>query len=242
MDNQEHFIFRGRSSREFYLYIERDIAFPSPERDVSFVDVLGRDGSVAIDNRRLESVQWAIPVIVRPPKGMKLRDLTTEITEWLKGESGWHPLRFGSSPEYEYQAMMVETFNVQNTILNHGRTVLTFKVQPRKRRINEKKVEIAQRTALINPYSRPSKPLIEVEGVGDITLMNNNDIWLQLRGIGDRIEVDSNLMTVYRDAIPMYHHMFDLGEFPMLQSGVNEITWTGRIHKLTISPRWESII
>lgn len=242
MDKREHFIFRGKSSREYHMYIEKGVAFPSPEQDVSFVEVLGRDGDVAIDNHRAKSTTLSIPVIVRPPKGVRLSELASRISGWLKGERGWQTLQFGGAGEYEYRAMVVDRFDVQSTILDHGRAVIVFRVQPYKRKVGVKAIEVKQSTTLVNAHDRESKPLIQVEGLGDIVIRNNGQPWVQLVDIHQGIEIDSDFMDVYRGTTPKYHKMKDLGNFPTLKPGPNTITWTGKISKLLITPNWESIV
>lgn len=238
------FEYNGKNSLDFHLTILNDVSFPSPESDIEFVEVLGRDGDVAIDNQRLKGVDISLPVALMPPKGISTSDLATKVSEWLKNDVGWHTLRLSSVDGYEYTAMLQAGFNVEQMLRQYGETVLTFRVKPYKRRISQQSVSFTSSTTLINPEQRLSKPLVKVQGEGDITLQNNGEDWLVLKGVDGRITVDSELMSVYKDNLPQYNkmasHLRPL--FPVLSSGNNVLTATGNITEITIEPRWEAVV
>jgi predicted phage tail component-like protein len=236
------FEYNGVNSTDMHLYIENDVAFPSPEADVEFVEVLGRDGDVAVNNERLRSVNFSLPIRLKLPSNKDINKVATDISNWLKSEIGWSPLRFSGSPDYEYIAMMYEQYDIQETLKQYGRTVLTFRLKPYKRRIGQKTLILENGTTLSNTESREAKPLIHVEGTGDINFKNNDEDWLKLRSVDGHITIDSDLMSVYKDDSPQYDKMIDMKPmFPLLYKGNNKITWSGNVHKVTILPRWEAI-
>ena len=49
---------------------------------------------------------------------------------------------------------------------------------------------------LINKGTRIAKPLIKIEGTGDISIKNNGQDWLILRAVDQSITVDSELRSV----------------------------------------------
>lgn len=242
MNEQSYFLFNNKDSRDYHLYIENEISFPAPENDIEFVEVLGRDGELAIDNERLKSMSFSIPVILRPPYDVRIEELSDDITHWLKSEVGWFPLRFGKNSEFEYSAMIHEQFNIQETLFGYGRAVLNFKIKPYKRLINEQVIPVTNNSTLVNNYGRVAKPLIKITGSGDINIRNNGLDWLKLRAVDGNIEIDSELMSAYKGRRPAYDKMRDMNpRFPLLSLGANKISWTGNITNFTISPRWEEI-
>lgn len=237
------FEYKGVDSRDMHLHIENDIVFSSPEVDLEFIEILGRDGDVVIDNERLKSVPFSIPVRIKTPGNVTINEAATNISNWLKSNVGYHPLVFSGSPDYEYIAIIKQQFDISETLINYGRTVLNFRLQPYKRSKNSSKQTLANGATLVNNYSRESKPLIRIEGSGDIDIKNNGIDWLKLRSIDTFITIDSELGQVYRGNRPQYSKVIDLGEnqFPLLEKGFNTISWTGNITKLEILPRWEVI-
>lgn len=238
------FEYNEQNSLDYYLTILNDVSFPSPESDIEFVEVLGRDGDVAIDNQRLKGVDISLPVALMPPDHISTSDLATKVAEWLKNDVGWHTLRLSSVDGYEYTAMLQAGFDVEQTLRQFGRTVLTFRVKPYKRSISQSGVTFTSSTTLINPEKRKAKPLIEVQGEGDITIQNNGSDWLVLKAVDGRLTVDSELMSVYKDNLPQFDkmasHLRPL--FPVLHEGNNALTATGNITSIAITPRWEAIV
>lgn len=227
-----------------HLYILNDISFPSPEADIEFLEVMGKDGDVALDKKRLKGVNFAIPVKIKLPDNVDVNQIATEISNWLKTDVNWQPLRFSGSTKYEYIAMCTEQFDVAETLKQYGRTVITFRLKPYKRRIDNRSITLSNGTTLFNSEKRPSKPLITIDGQGDITLQNNGVNWLVLTAVDGSIVINSEMMSVYRAQMPQFYKMNSSLSpmFPQLDPGDNKITWTGTVTKLEIEPRWEAIL
>ena len=88
------FEYKGINSLDMYMHIRNEIVFTSPEADIDFVEVLGRDGELAIDNERLKGVPFSIPITLKLPEDITIEQVATEIAAWLKNDIGWYPLRF----------------------------------------------------------------------------------------------------------------------------------------------------
>lgn len=238
------FEYKGINSLDMYLRIINDISFPSPEADIDFVEVLGKDGDVAIDNERLKGVNFSIPVQLRLPKDIDVNTMATKISEWLKTDIGWHPLRFSGSKDYEYIAICYEQFNIQETLKQFGRTVINFRLKPYKRKVDKQIIELTNGMTVLNLENKESKPLINIEGSGDIKLKNNGIDWLILKGVDSSITVDSEIMSVYKGDRPEFSKMNSTLRplFPILYPGENKITWIGNITKIEVDPRWGAIL
>lgn len=249
MENRTSFTFDGKDSRDFHLYIENNVSFPSPETDIDFVEVLGRDGDLAINNNRLKGVDFSLPVIVKPPNQMRLDDLAMDISGWLKKDIGWKKLRIGENSEYEYIAMANSSFDIQRTIMNHGRTVLNFRLKPYKYRKNQQYITlwVNGNNVVYNRENMEAEPLIKVYGSGDINFKNNGEPWLTLRGVERNIVVDTEMQLVYTETYPrrpQYNKMVGATGFPKFHIGENKITWdrTDDSVALEILPRWRSLM
>lgn len=238
-----YFEYKGINSLDKHIRIRNDISFSSPEADIEFVEIMGRDGELAVDNDRLKGVNFPIPITLNLPANKTVEEVATDISNWLKGDIGWYPLQFSGSPKYEYIAMCYEQFDIAETLKTFGRTVITFRLKPYKRLRDDEAINVSNGETLINPNARASKPLIYIEGDGDVTLKNNGKDWLALTNVDGNITVDSESMSVYRGVIPyfpkMKSHLKPL--FPILESGPNEISWTGDVTKLEITPRFEVV-
>lgn len=233
------FEYKGINSRDMYLRIVNDISFPSPEADIEFIEVLGKDGELAVDNERLKGIDFRIPVQLRLPQNLDINTVAMEINEWLKTDIGWHPLRFCGFPKHEYTAICYEQFDIQETLRRFGRTVITFRLKPYKKKINSRMIELKNGTTLISNSNRTSKPFIKIEGTGDISLKNNGVDWLILRNVDESIIIDSEMMSVYKGDRPQFDKMNGTLRplFPLMTPGRNKITWEGNVTKVEIDPR-----
>lgn len=226
-----------------HMHIQNNISFPSPSVDVELVEVPGKDGSLVVPNNRLNDVTFAIPVTLKLPDDKSIEMVATDISNWLKSDIGWSPLRFSGSPEWEYIALFYEQFDIQETLKTYGRTSLRFRLRPYKRLRSSPNVVLTNGQTLLNKGGRISKPLIKITGNGNITLKNNEKDWLVLINVDSEIVIDTESMSVYKDTTPHYEKMLSHLKplFPVLYMGENIITWTGSVTKLEITPRWEAI-
>ena len=80
-----------------------------------------------------------------------------------------------------------------------------------------------------------SEPYMKIYGNGDATL-TINDKTIKFNDIDRYIEIDTELMNCFKDNINQNNRM--IGEFPVLKSGENSVTWSGDITKIEIEPRW----
>ena len=90
-------------------------------------------------------------------------------------------------------------------------------------------------STITNPGTVYSEPVITVNGSGDITLMIGTKI-IELTGITSSITIDSVLQEAYNGTSDMNAHMS--GEFPVLKSGMNAISWSGNVTSIVVQPNW----
>ena len=66
------FTYLGKNSLDFGIRVEEGVTFDSPERDINFLEISGRDGDVGIDNQRLKSINKSFPVTIFPVQGKSI--------------------------------------------------------------------------------------------------------------------------------------------------------------------------
>lgn len=236
------FYYAGIASYDMGLSVSNATTQTSPEYDITFEEVLGRDGDLTVDNKRLKS--YVYPIHVNLVNDQNIDWAVSEISKWLKEDVRYKPLNLTWDPDYTYQAVFYEQYEITDMLPTFGKISLNFRVHPIKYRTDSLvPIEVVNGSGLFNPELRSAKPLIQVEGSGDITLQNNGEDWLVLRGVDGSVTVDSGLQVVYKgnrnEFSKMASNLSPL--FPELVSGENLITWTGNVSKLTVEPRWEAI-
>lgn len=239
-----HFLYGGRYSHEMGLSVSADTSQTSPGYDVEFQEVKGRDGDLAMDNKRLLPFVYPIRTMLQP----EIDDIhlaASKISQWLKHDVRYKPLKLSWDPGYVYSAIFYEQFDIEDLLPRFGRIPLNFKCHPVKYAISgQRKMVFQNGTAIHNPEARPAKPLIEITGSGNIVLKNNGKDWLILTAVDGSITVDARLMSAYKGTAKAFNKMnANLKPmFPLFNPGSNQITWTGNVTKLEITPRWEAVV
>lgn len=239
-----HFLYGGRYSHEMELNIDAETSQTSPGYDIEFVEVQGRDGDQAVDNERLLPFRYPIRVFLQPDVN-DIHLASSKISQWLKSDIRYKPLMVSWDPEYVYSAIFFEQFDIENMLPKFGRIALNFKCHPVKYALSgQEKRTFQNGTAIFNPENRVAKPLIEISGSGDIKLKNNGQDWLILKGVDGSISIDSRNMSAFKGNSAAFDKVNANIKpvFPVLNTGSNEITWTGNLTKLEITPRWEAIV
>lgn len=120
----------------------------------------------------------------------------------------------------------------------------TLSVKPFKYFTYSRKTEMTTPGSLINPTLIFSKPLIRVNGSGNIMLVINGKSF-ELRGVDGYILLDSNTMHGYKEENGIVYNENDRVytlDYPVLIPGENTISWTGNVSSLEIDPRWRALV
>ena len=91
---------------------------------------------------------------------------------------------------------------------------------------------------ITNPGCVASEPIITLTGNGDVTLMVGMQM-IELTDVDGKIIIDSVLQEVYNDDGACNEKMD--GDFPVLQAGVNAISWDGNVTSVVVSPNWRTL-
>lgn len=239
-----HFHYGGHNSMDMGLKISADTTYTSPGYDVEFEEVDGRDGDMAVDNKRLLPFIYPIHTFLEP-ESMSIERAASKVSQWLKEDVRYKPLRLSWDSEYEYSAIFYDQYDIRDLLPRFGKIALNFKCHPIKYHLSGlQKKSFLTGAYLYNPEKRAAKPLIEITGSGNITLKNNGEDWLILTAVDGAITIDSQSMSVYKGDAAAFNKM-NAGLkplFPLLAPGSNELTWTGNVSKIEITPRWEAVV
>lgn len=129
---------------------------------------------------------------------------------------------------------------VQNMVVNglYDTATITFTCQPYMFESVDSVIEITSSTSITNPGSATALPLIKVEGSGDVSFsINTNPISISGMSSGTPVYIDCENGYVYTasGAATM------TGDIPVLNMGVNSVTFGSNVSKITITPRWRWI-
>lgn len=226
--------WKNKSSKEINGLIITDIpAITKPKMKVNKLSIDGRDGDI-IEKIGYESYTKTIGI------GLTKNFNIDEIMKYFTGDG---ELIICDEPDKVYIASIYDEIDYDR-LLRMRKATIKFHVQPFKYLKDEEKVSLNVTTQksvnVINKGLEISKPILILEGSGEVEIAVNgiNLFKYTFPANESKVIIDSIDEEAYIDG--MYKNRNMLGEFPTLEVGTNNISWTGTLTKITIEPksRW----
>lgn len=237
-DELQYFIFNGISSADFGIIITNTNQLSSPERNIDIVEVDGRNEVLVIDKGNYKPFELKLECSI-DSENTDINELARNIKRWLQSDFSYKKLILSDDDEYYYEAICANKLDIEEVIIELGEFQVTFLCKALKKHINgNNKIILTSPKIIQNSYMN-SNPYIKIVGNGDINININNQK-LILKNIEDEIEIDCEIMNAYKNVnneiILQNNKMYS--DFPVLEEGKNDISWTGNVTRLEITPRW----
>lgn len=232
------FTFNGVASSTYGIYIKDKMVYGAPARSVSTITIPGRSGDLLIDNGRFENFRgWYDCYFIPNNTYTTLQSLSRAVKAWLNPSVNYYTLTDTYNVGYFRKAAFSSQLDFVETLLKVGSAKIAFNCKPflyLTTGLNT--ITLTQAGTVTNPELFPSYPYIKITGSGDVTLSIGSTSFV-LTAIGPSIEIDSEIMNVFRGGTSLNSKMTSDG-FPTLEPGANAISWTGTVTKVEIIPRW----
>jgi len=215
---------------DYGILIEKRPVIPKPARNINYIEVPGRNGSLRVDDLTYKDL------IIPFKCGFKddgIANKADVIKAWLDGGEG--PLILSNQPDKYYLAHVSDQFDIAQEWKVFGRFLVNFRCKPFKYSTNNTPIALVNAGVLINPGTVTSEPVILVMGSGNITLMVNGTA-VNLVSVVGSITIDSVLRDAYNGSVLQNNQM--ASDFPVLVPGNNTISWTGTVTSVQVTPNW----
>lgn len=209
-----------------YLTIETLPSIVRATKDIEKKEVLGRDGFLTHDHGSYRST---VKNVVCWIKNLDNLDL---ICSWLTGSGD---VVFSNEPEKVYEFTIINQIDFSKIIREFHKFIITFECQPKKKNIDNPLITLESAGTIFNSGTAISKPIIKVYGNGNIDLNINGNI-INLTNVSEYVTLDSNLQDSFKGLDYKNYEMN--GKFPLLKTENNNISWTGTVDKVEITPNW----
>ncbi len=246
---ESYLIWNGVSSEEFdNLMIKKVPSLSRPRRKRDVYSVAGRNGDVIIDQDAYEDIDQEYQLFIyADEKGTEVAERAAEIAEWLYNtDSGYIQLQDSYDAEYVRYAYISDQVEIENALAQFGTVVIPFRMRPERflsgglmeSELSGSPVQVSNLTKFA------SRPLFYVEsntaGAATLTV---NDVTISISSLQDYLYIDCDEQNVYRQKTENKNSLVTLsgGEFPVLHSGENTISWSSRVSKVVLTPRWWTI-
>ena len=241
-------VWGGERSVDYGMVLDSAPAFDSAKRKTTVFNVPGRNGSVLFQQDAFEDVVrsynvWIAEEVTEESGGVisgTLAERVNNISAWLNSVNGYSELTDNFEPDVYRLAYYSGGNDFTNNLMQYGRATLSFTCRAERFLVSGKTpVTVLTGDTLSNPTRYASKPLIHIEGSGNVTVTING-VGITATDLVDYINIDVERMNAYRTASEnMNDHI--QGNFPKIAPGDNIVTITGAPTLVTIKPNYFTI-
>lgn len=228
--------YNGTPLSSYGVYYDSSLSYISPEKDYELVEVLGRDGALAIYNDRFRTVELSIPCYIKSNFITNYRNLMS----FLNSQKGYQRLELTQEPNHFRKGLLMAlTEPDTGQFIRDGQFTIIFTCMPQRwLKSGENWATFTADGTITNPTLFDAKPIIRIYGAGDVGV-GSETITLTQAGT-DYVDVDCDTMDAHEGSTNMNQYL-QVTDFPVLHSGANGITLGAGITKVEIMPRWYTI-
>lgn len=227
--------FAGRSSLEFGIRISGESTFSAPERNIKNQEVAGRNGDLLIDMGNFKNISVKYPAFIAEDMPSKIRDFLN----FAGSQKGYQRLEDTYHP-YEYRMARFKpnpTISTSGYMNRSGQFTLDFDCKPQRFiKSGEDPIYLTANGTIYNRTEFPSKPFLRVYGTGSGTIGIGSET-ITISAISDYLDIDCEIMDAFKGAVNKNLDVSFTNDI-VLTPGNSEITMTGDITKIDITPRW----
>lgn len=232
---KHYFSFDGRASTDFNTYLARSNFFAAAAEDVKRESVPGRNGDVFISNKRYQN--FKLKAVVYIP------DHVQKYIDGLKGFllSRGKYCRYEESyyPDYFRMARFIGPFDPDPINKWQAGIELEFNCKPQKYlRAGELVTSYTSDDVIFNPTHYQAQPFLRVYGYGTLVI-GNSQIVIASTSL-PYIDIDCERQDAYYGTINC-NNAISVYDFPELEAGNNEISLSGSISRVDVTPRWWTV-
>ena len=228
--------YNGTQFSTFGAYYDGSLSFINPEKDYELVEVLGRDGALAIYNDRFRTVEISIPCYIKNNFISNYRSLMS----FLNSQRGYQRLELTQEPNHYRKALLMAlTEPDTGQAERDGQFTIVFTCMPQRwLKSGENWTPFTSNGTITNPTLFDAKPIIRIYGSGQVGV-GSETIILTHAGT-NYVDVDCETMDAYEGSTS-YNEYLQVTDFPVLHSGSNGITLGTGVTRVEIQPRWYEI-
>ena len=229
------FEFNGVKCTTYGIHVTEFPPLTMPSERATYTSVPGRPGSLTT----LEGDDVYEDQILTATCFITDTSQIAAISQYLKGSG---TVTFANRQGGFYYARIVNQISFEKILRGNPACTFTvnFRCKPFWYQSDVSNITLTTSgTFVTNPGSVYAEPIITVYGSGDITLMVGTTI-VELTSVSSSITLDSTLMEAYKGSTSLNSSMS--GDFPVLKSGANAVSWSGNVTSVVITPNWRYLV
>ena len=232
-------VYGGESSTDYGIVVSEAPSFDKPVRKNTVNKIPGRNGAVIFQEDAYEDVTRSYKAWIADYAREDLVSAVSDFTAWLYSKKGYQRLEDNFEPDIYRLAYFDGGENITNELTQYGSTVIRFTCRPERfLKEGEKEITVGNGDSIYNPTRFESKPLIYIEGSGEIHVSIKGTTIVA--NVDDYIYIDCERMNAYRLGTENKNGEIS-GTFPIIVPGTNGIGITGSATKVVLVPRYFTI-
>ena len=235
IDKRRYFTYGSVNSADYECYVFDNEVYGGSPRQYTLVDIPGRSGSLVLDDKRYANVEHSLTCVITGDFVKNFSALRTA----LLSQVGYQKLTDSAFPDEFYMALISEAIDIDQVGLSRlmGTITIIFDRKPQRYLIQDVNgIQFTSAGTIVNPTGCEAKPLIRVNGSGNITIGIASSI-VQIQGVSSYVELDCETMDAYKNQTSWNNKVTITGGYPVLHEGDNGIV-IGEASSVIIYPRW----
>lgn len=228
----------GKSLREFGVLVSGESSFVTAEWQYDRQEIPGRSGDLVIPRKRLANVTVQYPAFIPRDFDMKVKDLRLFL---MSGGAAYRRIEDDYSLESYRLGIFAGPMSFETGFLNKsGKMTLAFDCKPQRfLKSGDFPVMVSSGQKIINP-GMPALPLIRITGTGDGQLVVGSSV-VGVTAMSGGITLDCDVQNAYNGTINLNNNITITGGWPVLAAGQTEVSFSGGILAVEITPRWWTV-
>ena len=234
MSKRNWLIYKGMPSKDFGVYLNGNETFNGAERDITTIEVPGRNGNLTIDNGRFKNITITYHAFIFE----NFSDNTEAYRNLLLSTSGYNKLEDTFHPEEYRMARFSGGFIAEpKKTLEVGGFDIVFDCMPQRfLKSGDNPIELTASGSIRNPHLMEARPLIRVYGVGTVTVGN---VPITVTANESYIDIDCETESAYCGSTNLNGNIvLSDGKFWRLSPGYIDVVLGTGVTKVIIYPKW----
>ncbi len=232
---KSYIIINGMNSYEDLDLLLKSMTIPSSNEQIEEVPVEGRNGNLTMKNGTYDNKKLNFNFDLKRKRNENYIDFQNRIdyVEYLLDIEKGELIIFNRPNKVFNIKHLTKDISMENDI--NANVDINVICEPFRYLINEQYIDLKNNSNIFYQGDVPGEPNIKIYGSGNIQLTINNET-VQINNVNEYVELDSKLLLCLNsDKTSKSRDM--IGHFPLLNKGVNSISWTGNVSKVEILPR-----
>lgn len=228
----------GKTSDTLGVVVEHYPVRVVPERALTETEIAGRNGALIQYDGNWSNYTQEYEVYISAEKTGLVR-AARAVAEWLSAPVGYQRLEDSYEPDVYRMAYYAGGQDIESILNRFGRATIEFVCKPQRfLKSGEAPKTFTEAGTLTNITRMDALPVITVYGTGGTVTVN--DTTVEISEIEDYVVLDCELMDAYKGNENRNPYV-SAADFPVLVSGINNISFSGGITSLEIVPHWWTI-